>query len=206
MQFLSSLMRRIPAAGPRAASLGAGLAAALTLAGIAGAASLGDDGLHKAPWMQDTFKDLREDAAEAAAAGQSLLLLVEQRGCIYCRKMHKEVFADPEIARLLEEEFFVIQLNMFGDIEVTDFDGTSLPEKEAARRWGLLFTPTVMLFERDAASAPVDATAPEVALASMPGAFGRATTRHLLEWARLAPEARPASFQQYHAERLSAEQ
>ena len=25
------------------------------------ALEVGDDGLHKTPWMQDTFKDLRED-------------------------------------------------------------------------------------------------------------------------------------------------
>ena len=32
---------------------------ALLFAGTAFAAELGDDGLHKAPWMRDTFRDLR---------------------------------------------------------------------------------------------------------------------------------------------------
>ena len=63
------------------------------------AAELGDDGLHKAPWMRDTFKDLREDLDEANAEGKRLMILVEQRGCIYCKKMHEEVFSVPEVAQ-----------------------------------------------------------------------------------------------------------
>ncbi len=93
---------------------------------VGAAAELGDDGLHKAVWMQDTFKDLSEDLEEANAAGKRLLILIEQRGCIYCTKMHEEVFPDPEIALSLEQDYFVVQINMFGDVEVTDFDGESL--------------------------------------------------------------------------------
>lgn len=44
------------------------MAFALMIAGAA-TAELGDDGLHKAPWMRDTFKDLREDLAEANDEG-----------------------------------------------------------------------------------------------------------------------------------------
>ncbi|HSG56034.1 MAG TPA: thioredoxin, partial [Paracoccaceae bacterium] len=41
------------------------IAAAATALAVAvmplAAAEMGDDGLHKATWMRDTFKDLRED-------------------------------------------------------------------------------------------------------------------------------------------------
>ena len=93
------------------------------------AAVLGDDGLHDAPWIEETFKDLREDHADALAQGKTLLIMIEQRGCIYCAKMHAEVFSDPAISEYIDENFFVVQLNLYGDIEVTDFDGTTLPEK-----------------------------------------------------------------------------
>ena len=43
------------------------LLAALLIASATNAAELGDDGLHKTAWFKDTFKDLPEDAAEAAA-------------------------------------------------------------------------------------------------------------------------------------------
>ena len=40
------------------------------------AAELGDDGLHKAPWMRDTFKDLSEDLEEATANGQRFAVII----------------------------------------------------------------------------------------------------------------------------------
>ena len=73
--------------------------ALFTLSALPATAEMGDDGLHKAPWMHQTFLDLREDLAEENAAGQRLMLLVEQRGCIYCRKMHEEVFVLPRSRR-----------------------------------------------------------------------------------------------------------
>ena len=91
------------------------LAAALFAAGVH-AAELGDDGLYKTPWMRDTFKDLTEDLAEANAEGKRLMIMVEQRGCIYCKKMHEEVFVVPEIEKYIEENYFVVQINMFGDV------------------------------------------------------------------------------------------
>ena len=69
---------------------------ASVMAFAAGAVEMGDDGLHKQPWMRDTFKDLGEDLAEANAEGKRLVLFVEQIGCLYCKKMHEEVFSDPE--------------------------------------------------------------------------------------------------------------
>ncbi len=160
---------------------------------------IGDDGLHKAPWMRETFRDLREDLAEANDEGLRLMLLVEQRGCIYCKKMHEEVFVVPEIDAALRERFFVVQLNMFGDIEVTDFDGTVLPEKEMVARWGLLFTPTMMFLPEEVASS---VAAPRAAVAVMPGAFGANMTLNLLNWVVEHSYEGDESFQKYHARML----
>lgn len=160
------------------------------------AATLGDDGLHKADWMRETFKDLREDLEEANAEGKRLMIIIEQRGCIYCKKMHEEVFPDPAIDAALNEEFFVIQINMFGDIEVTDFDGTTLPEKDMVRRWNALFTPTMMFFPQEVAE---DARANQAAVAVMPGAFGTWTTRNLLSWIQEEGYLGDEPFQKYHA-------
>ena len=69
------------------------------------AATLGDDGLHDAPWIIETFKDLREDHETALSEGKTLLVMIEQRGCIYCTKMHEEVFPVPEITAALTDDF-----------------------------------------------------------------------------------------------------
>lgn len=177
------------------------IALALMLALPLRAAELGDDGLHKADWMRDTFLDLREDLAEANAEGKRMFIIFEQRGCIYCAKMHKEVFPRPEIAGYIKDHFFAIQLNLHGDREVTDFDGEVLPEKDMARKWGLLFTPTILFLPEDV---PADATAPEAAVAVMPGAFAAGTTGDMLSW---VVEKRydiedGEDFQRYHARRI----
>ena len=178
------------------------LTAALTVLALAlplGAAELGDDGLHKTPWMRDTFKDLREDLQEANAEGKRLLVIFEQRGCIYCTKMHEEVFPDPEITQLIEDNYFVVQLNLFGDVEVTDFDGGAMPEKDMAMKWGVMFTPTMMFLPEEV---PEDATAARAAVATMPGAFGKGTTKALLTWVKDHGYESGENFQKFLASQM----
>ncbi len=163
------------------------------------AATLGDDGLHKADWMRDTFKDLREDLEEANAEGKRLMIIIEQRGCIYCTKMHEDVFPDPEVATALNDHFFVVQINMFGDVEVTDFDGTTLSEKDMVQRWNALFTPNMMFFPLDVEDV---VPAHQAAVAIMPGAFGKWTTLNLLNWIVEEGYETDEPFQKYHARRL----
>lgn len=160
------------------------------------AAEVGDDGLHEADWIEETFKDLREDHADAVAQGKTLMVLIEQRGCIYCTRMHEDVFTDPAIHAALSEDFFVIQLNMFGDVEVTDFDGTSLAEKDMVRRWNAQFTPMLMFFPPEVQEG---ATAAESTIVTMPGAFGKWTTLNLLNWISEGHYTGEETFQRYHA-------
>ena len=177
------------------------LATALALALPLSAAELGDDGLHKPDWLRDTFKDLSEDLAEANAEGKRLLVIVEQRGCIYCSEMHEKVFPDSKVDALIRESFFVVQMNLFGDVEVTDFDGTTLPEKDMAVRWGVMFTPTMLFLPEEVAEGQ---TAAQAAVVSMPGAFGVGTTEALLTWVRDHGYENGEHFQKYLADRVNA--
>jgi thioredoxin-related protein len=175
------------------------LAAAASISAGMAAAETGDDGLHIAPWLNETFKDLREDLGDANAEGRRLAVIIEQRGCIYCAEMHEEVFVDPEILQMLEEDFYFIRVDMYGSTEVTDFDGEVLSERDAVRRWRTLFTPTILFFPEEV---PEGATAVEAAVATMPGAFGRGTTRNMLHWVLEEGYNSEESFQAYHARRL----
>ncbi len=176
------------------------LLAALMLALPVAASEIGDDGLHKAAWMRDTFKDLSEDLDEANAEGKRLMVLVEQRGCIYCRKMHEEVFSREDVAAFIDEHYFVVQMNLHGSTEVTDFDGETLEERAMARKWGLLFTPTILFFPQEVDGTP----APQAAVAQMPGAFGAGTTLDMLTWVveELYLNQEEEDFQRYHARRI----
>ena len=175
------------------------LATLIALSLPAVAAELGDDGLHKPTWLRDTFKDLSEDLAEANAEGKRLLVIYEQRGCIYCTKMHEEIFPDPAIDALIRENYFVVQMNLFGDVEVTDFDGTAMSEKDMAVRWGVVFTPTMLFLPEEVAEGQ---TAAQAAVVTMPGAFGIGTTEALLTWVKDKGYDSGQHFQKYLAERM----
>jgi thioredoxin-related protein len=172
----------------------------LTFVAPAVAATLGDDGLHKEAWMRETFKDLGEDLAEANAEGKRLMLIVEQRGCIYCKKMHEEVFSQPKIDAYIHDNFFVVQLNMFGDIEVTDFDGEAMAEKDMVRKWGMLFTPTMVFLPQEVTEGQ---SAAQAAVATVPGAFGAGTTFNMLQWVVDKEYEGDEPFQKYLARKLS---
>ena len=177
---------------------------ALLLADPVWAAELGDDGLHKAPWMRVTFKDLSEDLEEANSEGKRLAIIIEQQNCVYCKKMHEDVFSDPDILSYLMDNFFVVQINMFGNVEVTDFDGEVLEERDMVSKWGMLFTPTMMFFPQYVSE---ERNANQVMVASMPGAFGKDTTRNLLTWVIDKEYETPgASFQKYNADKYNARQ
>ncbi|MBY8977685.1 thioredoxin family protein [Rhodobacteraceae bacterium NNCM2] len=173
---------------------------ALTAAG-AQAVEIGEDGLHKQPWFAVTFKDMTEDLEDASAAGKRLAVIFEQRGCTYCQQMHEQVFADPKIADYIQANYVVVQMNLFGDEEVTDFDGESLSEKEMARRWGVVFTPTILFMPEEP---PAEGTAAEAAVAVMPGAFGKSTSLHMFQWVVENGYESGEHFQKYHARKFNA--
>lgn len=164
------------------------------------AAEVGDDGLHKEAWFTITFRDIADDIAQAKAEGKRLALTFEQRGCIYCAQMHEKILSDPEVRDYIAANFMVVQYNMFGDEEVTDLDGETLTEKTAARRWGYVFTPTIVFLPEEA---PEGKTVAEAAVATMPGAFGKWTFLNMFRWVREKGYERDEHFQQYHARSIN---
>lgn len=189
----------------RRLALAAGLSLVAAPLALSAAAEgwVGDDGLHKQAWMRDTFLDLGEDLAEAQAEGRRMVIFFEQRGCIYCIQMHEEVFSDPDVSQYIEDNFFVVQLNLHGDREAVDLDGDAQAEKALARKWGILFTPTLLFLPEEA---PEGATVSEAAVATMPGAFGKGTTIDMFTWVNEkryeTVDETGEDFQRYHARRI----
>lgn len=158
---------------------------------------LGDDGLHKPDWLRETFLDLSEDLADANAEGKRVVLMVEQLGCIYCTKMHEKILPDERIDAIIRESFYPIQINLYGDLDVTDLDGTVMSEKDMMRRWNVIFTPTLIFLPE---APDREKTAVQNAVAVMPGAFERQTTLAMFTWIRdKAYESEP-NFQRYFAD------
>lgn len=112
----------------------------------AGAPILGDDGLYRQSWFLDSLLELADDLSAASERGKRLVIVWELKGCPACRETHLVNFADPAIAAFISERFDVLQLNIIGAREVTDFDGEKLSEKRFAQKYGVSATPTFQFF------------------------------------------------------------
>lgn len=129
-----------------------------------------EDGRHTQAWFLNSFLVLKEDLADAAAQGKRLALMWDQRGCPYCLEMHRVNLADPEVNAYIRERFHIVQLDLNGAREVTDFDGQVLSERELARKYGIAFTPTIQFLPPDPAAVE-GKTGKAVEVARMPGYF-----------------------------------
>lgn len=102
-------------------------------------------------WFKNSFLDVREDVAEAKADGKRVILYFYQDGCPYCAKLLRENFGDLDISATAREHFDIIAINLWGDREVTDFDGAATTEKAFAADLEVQYTPTILLLDEDAA-------------------------------------------------------
>jgi thioredoxin-related protein len=162
----------------------------------------GDDGLYRQGWFHLSFLDLREDFAEAKAAGKRFAVVFEQRGCPYCVKLHTEVLAHKYINDYARENFAIVQLDLWGAREVTDFDGRVLSERALAERWGIIFTPTIVFFKDDLAGLEGRWGRELEAIERLPVSFGPNTFYDLLVWVRHKIYQRDRSFQRFHISRI----
>jgi thioredoxin-related protein len=162
-----------------------------------------EDGLYHQSWFQLSFLNLKDDFAEAKAAGKRFAVIFEQRGCPYCTKLHTEVLAQRYINDYLRENFTILQLDLWGAREVTDFDGTVLPERALAERWGVIFTPTVVFFKDDLSGLQGKWGRELEAIERLPLSYGRDTFYDLFVWVRHKLYERDRNFQRFHISRIA---
>jgi thioredoxin-related protein len=162
-----------------------------------------EDGLYRQSWFANSFLDLREDFNEAKADGKRFAVIFEQLGCPYCIKLHTEVLALKYINDYVRENFRVVQLDIWGAREVTDFDGAKKAEKALAERWGIIFTPTIVFFKDDLTGLDGKWGRELEAIERLPLSFGRDTFYDLFVWVRHKIYQRDKSFQRFHIARIA---
>ncbi|MGC6485598.1 MAG: thioredoxin family protein [Candidatus Puniceispirillales bacterium] len=175
----------------------------LMLAGVARAGDLtptmGEDGIYHYDWYHQSFLEMEDDIIEALDEGKILMVKYDQKGCIYCEKIALEILSEPAINAFVREHFVVVQLDLYGNRDVTDLDGETMPENEMARKWGVVFTPTIYFV-----GTPSDApTLPEASDAIMPGAFGKLTFLGFLQWIKEGGYDGDEPFQKYFGRRMN---
>jgi thioredoxin-related protein len=98
----------------------------------------------KPDWFANSFLDIREDVSDATSSGKRVLLYFYQDGCPYCKKLLDTNFALQETEAKTRRHYEVVAINMWGDREVTGFDGMETTEKEFAKSLRVMFTPTLL--------------------------------------------------------------
>jgi thioredoxin-related protein len=98
-------------------------------------------------WFKHSFLDMPDDVAEASKSGKRLLIYFGQDGCPYCAELFNTNFSQPHIVEYTRQHFDAIDLNIWGDREVTDFSGHKLTEKELAVKLKVWFTPSILLID-----------------------------------------------------------
>jgi thioredoxin-related protein len=161
---------------------------------------LSEDGLYQQSWFVQSFLHLEEDYAEAEKSGKRFAVIFEQRGCIYCTRMHKEVLSQRFVNDYVRENFNIVQINLWGSREVVDFDGTRLPEKKLAERWGVLYTPTVVFF-KDGISKFDGKWGSPLEVARLPLGFEADTFYDIFTWVRARVYEEDRNFQRFHVAR-----
>jgi len=102
-------------------------------------------------WFTDSFLDFREDIRDAKREKRRVMVYFGQDGCPYCTALMKTNFSQQRIVEKTRKNFVSIALNIYGDRETKWLDGTTMTEKELARRLRVQFTPTLLFFDETGA-------------------------------------------------------
>jgi thioredoxin-related protein len=118
-------------------------------------------GLYTQPWFLNSFLDLKDDLQETAASGKRFAIMWELAGCPYCRETHLVNFAKPDISEYIQENFEVLQLDLYA----------------LAKRNKIHFTPTFQFFAENLKGVTGMDRNKTLEVARMPGYF---RPRHFL--------------------------
>jgi thioredoxin-related protein len=98
-------------------------------------------------WFAQSLLDLRGDIAEAAREGKRVMLYFEQPGCPYCKRLVEVNFKQPAIAARMQRHFVSLDINIWGDRELTSPEGRTMTEKQFAAALKIQYTPTLVFFD-----------------------------------------------------------
>lgn len=84
-------------------------------------------------FFHDTFGNLQEELQRAKDEGKKgVLIFFEMDECPFCHRMKETVLNQPEVQEYFRKYFINIDIDIEGDVEINDFSGKALPQKEFA--------------------------------------------------------------------------
>jgi len=103
-------------------------------------------------FFTQSFGELPQELQTARAQGKlGILLFFEADRCRYCAAMLSGVMSQPDVQDWYRERFVSIAIDIHGDLDITDFDGITLPEKIIAEHRRVFMTPTLSFIDLNGA-------------------------------------------------------
>jgi thioredoxin-related protein len=99
-------------------------------------------------FFDTTFGDLAEELShvkEEQKAG--ILLFFEMENCPFCQRMRETALTAPEAQAFYRQHFKNFAIDILSDVELTDFDGTAMTQKEFAQQHRVRLTPVVIFYD-----------------------------------------------------------
>lgn len=98
-------------------------------------------------WFKNSFYDLQEDLNDARRAGKrGIIVFFSQKNCNHCQAFMSTTLSDPATQQRVQKSYDVVGLDIFNDIELTDFNGSVTTIKEFAETSRARLVPTLIFY------------------------------------------------------------
>lgn len=100
-------------------------------------------------FFNETFGDFSEELANAREQGkQGVMIFFEMDECPFCHWMKQNVLNRPAVQEYYREHFLLFSVDIEGDIEITNFKGVSMTQKDFAFKENRVrATPVIAFFD-----------------------------------------------------------
>lgn len=101
-------------------------------------------------FFQSSLGDLTEELEIARDEGkQGVFVFFEMDECPFCHRMKETVLSQPDVQDYFKRNFHSLSIDIEGDIEIVDFAGNDMTQKEFARQNRVRATPLLAFFDLD---------------------------------------------------------
>ena len=100
-------------------------------------------------FFDQSFGDFKEELVIAKEEGkQGIFLFFEMDECPFCHRMKTTILNQPQVLSYFKKHFKIYQIDIEGDIEMTDFQGQVTTQKDFAfKQHRVRATPVMVFFD-----------------------------------------------------------
>jgi thioredoxin-related protein len=99
-------------------------------------------------FFEQNLGDLSEELEIARDEGKKgVFVFFEMDECPFCHRMKKTVLSQPDIQDYFKENFHSIAIDVEGDVEIVDFKGQPMTQKEFAGKNRVRATPVLIFYD-----------------------------------------------------------